>query len=31
MGDVCAWICIERGLGGTVVVTPVTIEVWMSS
>jgi hypothetical protein len=26
-----AQICIERGLGGIVVVTPVAVEVWMSS
>jgi hypothetical protein len=26
-----AWICVERGLGGIVSVTPVAIEVWMSS
>jgi hypothetical protein len=24
-------ICVERGLGGIVVVTPITVEVWMSS
>jgi hypothetical protein len=24
-------ICIERGLGGIVVVTPIAVEVWMSS
>jgi hypothetical protein len=26
-----ARICIERGLGGIVVVTPIAVEVWMSS
>jgi hypothetical protein len=26
-----AQICVERGLGGIVVITPVAIEVWMSS
>jgi hypothetical protein len=26
-----AWICVERGLGGIVIVTPVAVEVWMSS
>jgi hypothetical protein len=26
-----ARICVERGLAGIVIVTPVTIEVWMSS
>jgi hypothetical protein len=30
-GDTGALICVERGLGGIVVVTPVAIEVWMSS
>jgi hypothetical protein len=24
-------ICVERGLGGIVVITPVIVEVWMSS
>jgi hypothetical protein len=31
MGGPCVRICVERGLGGTVVVTPIAIEVWMSS
>jgi hypothetical protein len=31
MSSTCAQICIERGLGGTVTVTPITVEVWMSS
>jgi hypothetical protein len=26
-----AWIYVERGLGGIVVVTPITVEVWLSS
>jgi hypothetical protein len=26
-----AWIHVERGLGGIMVVTPIAIEVWMSS
>jgi hypothetical protein len=26
-----AWICIERGLGGIVIVTPVDVEVWVLS
>jgi hypothetical protein len=30
-GDMGARICIERGLGDIVIVTPVAIEVWMSS
>jgi hypothetical protein len=25
-----AWICVERGLGGIVIVTPVAVVVWMS-
>jgi hypothetical protein len=28
---VCAWICIERELGSTVVVTPIVVEAWTSS
>jgi hypothetical protein len=30
-GDMGARICVERGLGGIVVVTLVAVEVWMSS
>jgi hypothetical protein len=31
VGGTCARIFIERELGGTIVVTPVAVEVWMSS
>jgi hypothetical protein len=31
MGGACAWICVERGLGGIVAITPVTVEVWTTS
>jgi hypothetical protein len=31
MGGACTRICLERGLGGIVVVTPVAVEVWTSS
>jgi hypothetical protein len=24
------WICVERGLGGIVIITPVAVEVWIS-
>jgi hypothetical protein len=30
-GDMGAWIYVERGLGGIVVVSPITVEVWLSS
>jgi hypothetical protein len=30
MGGTGAWICVEKGFGGIVVVTPVAVEVWMS-
>jgi hypothetical protein len=31
MGGACAWICVERGLGTIVVVTPVVVEAWTPS
>jgi hypothetical protein len=31
MGGACIWICIERGLGSTVVVAPVAVEAWTPS
>jgi hypothetical protein len=31
MGGTYARICVERGLGGIVAITPVAVEVWMSS
>jgi hypothetical protein len=31
MGGTGIRICVERGIGGTVVVTPVIVEVWSSS
>jgi hypothetical protein len=31
MGDMGTQICVEKGLSGIVVVTPVAVEVWMSS
>jgi hypothetical protein len=30
-GDMGTRICIERGLGGIVVITPIAVEVWLSS
>jgi hypothetical protein len=31
MGGACTWICVERGLGSTVAVTPVAVEAWTPS
>jgi hypothetical protein len=31
MGEMDAWVCIERGLGGMVIIIPVAVEVWMTS
>jgi hypothetical protein len=30
MGGTCARICVERGVGGIVAITPVVVEVWTS-